>query len=96
MGKKISILVMLLVLGLGLNAFAQTTGISGDGQINKCETKSYSISIENNSGNPLTNLVITNDISLLVGFSYVPAQLLLTSMAVLPFVLLIPVEPQQI
>ena len=61
----------LLVLGLGLNAFAQTTGVGGDAQINKCEIKSYSISIENNSGNPLTNLVITNDISLLVGFSYV-------------------------
>ncbi len=50
---------------------AQTTGVGGDATINKCETKTYTITITNDSGNDLTNLVITNDISLLVDFSYV-------------------------
>jgi len=48
-----------------------TAGITGDSQINKCQTKSYTISLVNDSGNTLTDLVITNDIDLLTGFDYV-------------------------
>ncbi|MCP4396956.1 MAG: DUF11 domain-containing protein, partial [bacterium] len=71
MGKKISIVVTWLVLGLSLNAFAQTTGIGGDATINRCETKSYTISIENNSGNSLTNMDIIGKLQNLTGVSYV-------------------------
>ncbi len=53
---------------------AQNGEISGDGTINKCETKTYTITIQNNSGNPLTELVVANNISLLTGFSYVPGS----------------------
>jgi uncharacterized repeat protein (TIGR01451 family) len=51
--------------------FAQSTGVTGDNDINKCEQKTYTISILNNSGNPLTELAITNEINALTGFNYV-------------------------
>jgi len=51
--------------------FSQTVGITGDSTINQCETKTYTISILNNSGNPLTNLVITALLENFTGFSYV-------------------------
>ncbi|TFG80592.1 MAG: hypothetical protein E4H23_02005, partial [Chrysiogenales bacterium] len=38
---------------------AQTTGVSGDSTINQCETKTYIISVLNNSGSPLTAMVVT-------------------------------------
>ncbi len=50
---------------------AQGVVITGDSTINQCETKTYTISIQNNSGNPITNLIITARLSNLTGFSYV-------------------------
>jgi len=67
--KIILILLALCVIPLGL--FSQSTGISGDNTINRCEVKSYTISLQNNSGNDLTNLVIVARLENLVGFSYV-------------------------
>ena len=49
----------------------QSTGIIGDSTINRCEIKSYTISIQNNSGNLLTNLAIVVKLENLTGFSYV-------------------------
>ncbi len=67
---RILITVVLFIMA-GAHLMAQTPGVTGSNQINKCETKTYTITILNNSGNPLTNLVIANNISLLTGFSYV-------------------------
>ncbi len=50
---------------------AQTTGVSGDSTINQCETKTYIISVLNNSGSPLTAMVVTAKLGNLTGFSYV-------------------------
>jgi len=49
---------------------AQSVVITGDSAINQCETKNYTIGILNNSGNPITNLVITARLVNLIGFSY--------------------------
>jgi len=48
-----------------------TVNVSGDSTINRCETKSYTISVQNDSGNPMTNLVIVAKLQNLTGFSYV-------------------------
>ena len=56
---------------------AQTTSISGDSTINQCETKSYTIGVQNNSGNPLTNLIVTAKLGNLTGFSYVTGTTLI-------------------
>lgn len=62
--------LILILFGIPVGLLGQTIGITGDNTINKCETKQYTISIQNNSGNPLTDLVITGKIGNLVGFSY--------------------------
>ena len=63
---------ILSLLGTGL--WAQSSGIVGDDTINKCETKSYTISIQNNSANPLTEMEISNNLTLLTGFAYVSSS----------------------
>ena len=45
--------------------------VAGDSEINKCETKSYTISIQNNTGSPLTAITVTAKIENLTGFSCV-------------------------
>ncbi len=63
-------LILLLML---LAAFlpAQNTNVSGDSTINQCETKTYTISVLNNSGSPLTAMIVTAKLGNLTGFSYV-------------------------
>ena len=68
---------MLFIIPFGL--LAQNVTITGDSTINQCETKSYTISILNNSGNPLTNLVITALLQNFTGFSYVNGTTSITS-----------------
>ncbi len=53
---------------------AQDLEIAGDPSINRCEAKVYTLTLQNDSGNPLTRLVATGDLSLLTGFSYVPGS----------------------
>lgn len=66
-----SIFLFILIFSLSaVGVFGQTTGITGDSDINKCETKSYTISIQNTSGTAITDLVIVNNITNLTGFSY--------------------------
>jgi uncharacterized repeat protein (TIGR01451 family) len=67
--KAILFISMLFIIPVGL--LAQAITITGDSTINQCETKTYTISIQNNSGNPLTNLVITALLQNFTGFSYV-------------------------
>ncbi len=69
--RTISSIILALLIGFSSNTFA-ATGISGDGQINQCEQKGYSITLTNNTGNEVTDIEVTNDLSLLTGFSYVP------------------------
>jgi uncharacterized repeat protein (TIGR01451 family) len=66
-----SFLFVLFVLMASFGLLAQSTGITGDSTINRCETKSYTISIQNNSGNPLTNIVVTGELGNIPDFSYV-------------------------
>ena len=54
-----------------LTASAQIVGIAGDSVINRCETKSYTISTQNDSGNILTDVAIVAKLENLTGFSYV-------------------------
>lgn len=69
--KTILSIVLLLLFLVPQALHSQSTGISGDSTINRCETKSYTISLQNNSGNDLTNLVIVARLENLTGFSYV-------------------------
>ncbi len=71
---KSTLILTLSVACLAVWLPAQNSGVTGDNQINKCEAKTYTISIENNSGSPLTELVVANDIGLLTGFAYVPGS----------------------
>lgn len=68
---KTTIAFLLAISALAFWLPAQDTGITGSSTINKCETQTYTITIANDSGNALTNLVIANNISLLTGFSYI-------------------------
>jgi uncharacterized repeat protein (TIGR01451 family) len=67
--KAILLLVAIWLITPGL--FSQTVGITGDSTVNQCETKTYTVSIQNTSGNPLTGLVITALLENFTGFSYV-------------------------
>jgi len=73
MGKcKVSFaatIIILFIIPFGL--MAQSVSITGDSEINQCETKSYTIAIQNNSGNPLTKIIVTAKLENLTGFSYV-------------------------
>jgi uncharacterized repeat protein (TIGR01451 family) len=62
-----------VVGGLALAAplAAQTATIVGSSTINQCETKAYEITLDNDSGNALTHVVVANNLALLVGTSYV-------------------------
>ncbi len=71
--RTISYIILALLIGFSSNTFA-ATGVSGDGQINQCDQKRYSITLTNNTGNEVTDIEVTNDISLLTGFSYVPGS----------------------
>ena len=62
---------MAMLFMISFSARAQGVIITGDSTINQCEAKTYMISIQNNSGNPLTNLIITAKLANLTGFSYV-------------------------
>ena len=67
-------LVSILFLGLALGpavALAQSVGVGGNGSVNQCETNTYTVSVPNSSGNPLTDLVISAKLVTLAGFSYV-------------------------
>lgn len=65
------VLFILMVWCLPTGLFSQlSVGVTGDTTINKCEIKQYTISIQNNSGNPLTNLVVTGQLGNFTGFSY--------------------------
>ncbi|MCP4708789.1 MAG: hypothetical protein GY869_09205, partial [Planctomycetes bacterium] len=68
---KMTILLLAVFCVIPLGLFSQSTGITGDSSINRCETKSYTISIVNDSGSPLTGLVIVARLENLTGFSYV-------------------------
>ncbi|MCK4760807.1 MAG: DUF11 domain-containing protein [Candidatus Aminicenantes bacterium] len=68
---EILFLISIILCINGLFLQSQSIGISGDSTINKCETKSYTIDLLNNSGNPLTDLVITVKLENFTGFSYV-------------------------
>ena len=66
-------LLLTLFLGLIISTTAAfgTTGFTGDTTINSCETKTYTLDLQNTSGNPLTDLVLTAKLASLTGFSYV-------------------------
>ncbi|MEW6366480.1 MAG: CARDB domain-containing protein [Acidobacteriota bacterium] len=64
-------LILACLLGLTRILPAQGVSVGGDSTINKCETKAYYIEIQNNSGNPLTSIVVTARLGNLTGFSYV-------------------------
>lgn len=65
------ILFILLIWCLPTGLFSQlSVGVTGDTTINKCEIKQYIISIQNNSGNPLTALQVTGQLGNFTGFSY--------------------------
>ena len=70
--------LLILLLSLTTNAWA-ATGISGDVQIDRCEQKSYVITLSNTSGNDIDSLFVSNDLSGLSGFSFVPSTSILTA-----------------
>jgi uncharacterized repeat protein (TIGR01451 family) len=55
----------------GWPRLAQSVEVAGDSTIGRCEAKSYTISVHNDSGEPMTDLVITALLENLAGFSYV-------------------------
>lgn len=64
----LNVFLLLLMICLPAGLFSQlAVGVSGDLTINKCEIKQYTISIENNSGNPLTALQITGQLGNFTG-----------------------------
>ena len=77
--------IILIVLVLICPGFTQTSEIVGDRDINRCETKTYVISLQNDSGYALSNLVITSDLSSLTGFSYVSGSTLIAQDVDPPF-----------
>jgi len=69
-GITLSLIMLIFFVGFPGVLFAQNVGVAGDSDINRCETKTYTISILNNSGNNLTSLVVTAHMVNLTGFSY--------------------------
>ncbi len=85
--KKVlsSIIVVLLLLGATLSAVllqsptqtsaapvpGVTIDIAGNSTINQCEVNTYTISVQNNTGSDMTNLVIVAKLENLTGFSYI-------------------------
>ncbi|PIE72836.1 MAG: hypothetical protein CSA20_05915 [Deltaproteobacteria bacterium] len=59
--KRIAYIVLVLILGVAAEAFA-SAGISGDGEINLCDEKTYTITVTNETGNTIHDVVITNNI----------------------------------
>jgi uncharacterized repeat protein (TIGR01451 family) len=76
--KKAAFLPLFILLSFSLSLYAQSSNISGSTEVNKCETNQYTITINNNSGNPLTNIVVTNSMPV-PGFSYVSGFSALTT-----------------
>ncbi|PIE69741.1 MAG: hypothetical protein CSA21_00585, partial [Deltaproteobacteria bacterium] len=76
--RTISYIILALLIGFSSKTFA-ATGVSGDGQINQCDQKRYSITLTNNTGNDVTDIEVTNDLSLLTGFSYVAGSSAITA-----------------
>jgi uncharacterized repeat protein (TIGR01451 family) len=66
-----TMLVYCLLCFLPVTLFSQTVTITGDSPINRCDLGTYNISIENTSGESMTNLVVTAKLDDLTGFSYV-------------------------
>jgi len=67
MRKKVLILLFAFLLPFKLFS---DTGISGASEVNKCEINTYTITIENTSSQPITNIVVHNYMPT-PGFSYV-------------------------
>ncbi len=73
---SIGIVLLVLIAFSAIETWGQPT-IGGDGEINKCETKGYTISIENSSGTDITDIVVTASLANLTGFTYTgPSQIL--------------------
>ena len=64
-------LVLCLTFLLPLWSYAQSVSVNGDSQINQCDEATYTISFLNNSGNTITEIIVTNDISSLTEIEYV-------------------------
>ena len=64
------VLLLLLVCQMPFTAWAQTA-ISGDSTINRCESKSYTVSFTNDSGSEMSNMVVVAKLENLTGFFYV-------------------------
>ncbi len=67
----LGLVAVLVVLVVGTGVALGATGFSGDSTINRCETKSYTLNLENTSGNDLTDLVLTAKLVNLPEFSYI-------------------------
>ena len=68
--KKILIVLSLIFLLMtSINLYSDSS-ISGDTQINKCETHTYTITLQNTSSDSITNIVVHNTMPT-TGFSYV-------------------------
>ncbi|MBT3382963.1 MAG: DUF11 domain-containing protein [Prolixibacteraceae bacterium] len=66
------LLTLLLVVLTFINTIAQDVNIGGNSTINQCETNTYTISVTNSSGGPLTSMVVTaHMVNLTPGYSYV-------------------------
>jgi uncharacterized repeat protein (TIGR01451 family) len=79
------LLYTLLFLILPLGLLSQSTDITGDSTINRCQDGvndvgpgTYTITIENTSGNDLTNIVVVAKLENLHGFSYVTGSSVLS------------------
>ncbi|MBP7867408.1 MAG: Ig-like domain repeat protein [Acidobacteria bacterium] len=59
-----------ILLGTLSPMAAQDLTVTGDGTINLCESRAYTLSLHNNTGNPLTHLVLSVNLSGLSGFAY--------------------------
>ena len=69
--------IFLCLCFLPFGLFSQGIDITGNSTINRCETNSYTIELQNDSGNTLSNLVIVARLENLTGFSYVTGSSLL-------------------
>ncbi len=69
--KTILFTILICLLPFGMQA---QVGVGGNSEINQCETNTYTISVTNSSGGPLTGLVITAHMVNLNGFTYVPGS----------------------
>ncbi len=69
------VFAIILTFGLALlpasgALLAQSVAVTGDGTVNRCEGKRYTVTVTNNSGNALSGLVLTARLEHLTGFSY--------------------------